>query len=109
MTETVDTWVMKSVKPPRSGWYMTWSSEKPDVVTARYYSTGDTLNHWGWITPLRDEQNTPDDFDMWPRQPIPPDVQSYHQLRAILAAKSNCECHVDEHISSIGYTRHIKY
>ena len=82
MTETVDTWVMKSVKPTRSGWYMTWTEHEPEYVYPRFFVI--TADMWA-LDPLC----LYPDFDMWCRQPIPPDVKSYHQLRAILAAKSN--------------------
>ena len=79
MTEVVDTWLMKSVNPPKSGWYMTWKADKPEVIFPRYFiSVMNIINTW----------SNPD-FDMWCRQPAPPDVATFHQLRVILMARNN--------------------
>ena len=74
MAELVNTWVMKSVNPPQAGWYMVWREDEPELIQPHHWD-GKSWNYG--------------DFEMWCRQPVPPDVNAYHQLRAILAAKNN--------------------
>ena len=88
MTDVVNTWVMKSVNPPKAGWYFTWSEHNEELVYPRYYS-----ENGKWAVPIPGGDGflffADENFDMWCRQPVPPDVNAYHQLRAIMAAKNN--------------------
>ena len=91
MTDLIATWVMKSVNPPKAGWYMTWNHNYPDSVSPKYYDQR-FLGGWRFNSYMDLDQKDElkdDEFDMWCRQPIPPDANAYHQLRAILSAKSN--------------------
>ena len=81
MTEVVDAWLMKSVNPPKSVWYMTWSASNPDVVFPSYFDGKNWTIGMGVI--MREY------FDMWCRQPAPPDAATFHQLRAILMARND--------------------
>ena len=70
----MNTWVMKSVKPSKPGWYMVWREDEPDLIQPHYWDG----KRWNYP-----------DFDMWCHQPAVPDAESFHNRRAMINAKKN--------------------